>query len=143
MSINYSAFNLILTALVLITTAYICWQSVARSGIRMRVVLLEILRFVLVALAAFTLFQPTYVSRTPSERNSVVRVFVDQSGSMETADVATDEGTQSRAETVSALIHEKTWSESAKKHSVQIDPIASGALASPSNSDENPSTSSG
>ena len=124
MSIDYSFTNLFLAGITFIATSYVCWQSCYRSGFKPATVLMEILRFALVGLAAFTLFQPTFVLLVEPTDGSVVKVLIDDSDSMSTEDVENGEELQSRAAAIAALASEETWRNVATENVLEIETFA-------------------
>ncbi|MCA9193126.1 MAG: hypothetical protein KDB03_15230 [Planctomycetales bacterium] len=100
-----------LALLLVCTLSWIAWQ---RSGHRLAVGMLELLRIVIVVLTVFLLNQPeTLQIFQPSERPQIA-ILVDRSVSMDTQDVGLDEsnsdGLQTRKEATSRLLQEEAWS---------------------------------
>ena len=98
---------------IVVVTGVLCWLAWHRSGYRMQIGWLELLRFVLVCLVVTTLNQPEWLKTQPPERRSTLAVLWDQSKSMETRDVFDDQDLsserKSRADTIQPLLAEEVW----------------------------------
>ena len=98
---------------IVVVTGVLCWVAWHRSGYRMQIGWLELLRFVLVCLVVTTLNQPEWLKTQPPERRSTLAVLWDQSKSMETRDVFDDQDLsgerKSRADTIQPLLAEEVW----------------------------------
>ena len=98
---------------IVVVTGVLCWFAWHRSGYRMQIGWLELLRFVLVCLVVTTLNQPEWLKTQPPERRSTLAVLWDQSKSMETRDVFDDQDLsserKSRADTIQPLLSEEVW----------------------------------
>ncbi len=126
MTFDFSVTNVLLLVIAIVTTACICWQSCRRSGFRRKTLLLESFRFLLVGLAALTLFQPTFVRQIEPEGDSVVRVLIDQSSSMTTEDVGTAGSLESREAAIEPLTVAENWLAVGPNHSVEMESFAAG-----------------
>lgn len=124
MTIEYSLTNLILAVVALIATSYVCWQSSRRSGFKRAIVVMEMLRFALVGLAALTLFQPTFVLQTEPTGESTVKVLIDDSGSMVTEDIEQGGKMQTRSDAIAGFASEETWRSVAARNSLEIETFA-------------------
>lgn len=131
MQYDVSLTNIVLALLTGVGTVWLCWNSWQRSQGRKRIAWLEGLRFLLIAMAVFTLFQPEFVQQEIPDQANIVRVLCDESGSMETQDIATADGRTSRAESIRGLQDPSTW-KSAGDSDFQVESFA--------NTDEHRST---
>jgi hypothetical protein len=106
------------------------WNSYC-SQWRRAVVLLELMRFLIVATIVLLFNQPEWTQEfRPSEKPRLV-VLVDDSQSMDTRDVLPAGVTakveaQTRREAAAKFIEPETWSELNTNYSVQIEPFSSG-----------------
>ena len=83
-----ASFIVILVGIgVLVLAAWLGWGNWQRNGRRGKVALLEIVRFVAVAMLAFTLLQPEYIRLIKRTDPPQVVILNDASGSMQTRDV--------------------------------------------------------
>ena len=141
MNIDLSLTNITLACITFVATSYVCWQSCYRSGFKPATLLMEALRFLLVGLAAFTLFQPTFVLQTDSEGDSVVKVLIDDSGSMDTEDIELQDGKlQSRAAAIAGLASEETWQTITDQSTVEIETFAAQHAADKEDTATDPET---
>ena len=126
MSLDSSLTNLAVLAVVLLITLYICWQSCVRSGFKRTAIATEALRFLLIGLAAFTLFQPTFISEKRPEGDSVLKVLIDVSNSMTTEDVERNGELLDRATAIQTdgLDQTETWEIQDVDQTVEIDVFA-------------------
>jgi hypothetical protein len=90
-------------------SAGICRANWIRSGRWPAVARLEVLRFVLISLLAFTLFRPEWVQVSKKTSQPEVAVLFDGSRSMETRDITSTNGAVSRANWVTNQIKERFW----------------------------------
>ncbi|MCH2592812.1 MAG: hypothetical protein MKZ85_07340 [Pedosphaera sp.] len=83
-----ASFIVILAGIgVLVLAAWLGWGNWQRNGRRGKVALLEVVRFVAVAMLAFTLLQPEYIRLIKRTDPPQVVILNDASGSMQTRDV--------------------------------------------------------
>ena len=83
-----ASFIVILVGIgVLVLAAWLGWGNWQRNGRRGKVALLEVIRFVAVAMLAFTLLQPEYIRLIQRTDPPQVVILNDASGSMQTRDV--------------------------------------------------------
>ena len=83
-----ASFIVILAGIgVLALAAWLGWGNWQRNGRRGKVALLEVVRFVAVAMLAFTLLQPEYIRLIKRTDPPQVVILNDASGSMQTRDV--------------------------------------------------------
>jgi hypothetical protein len=116
--------SLVVSVLVVLVTAGLCFVAWKRSGYRKSVAVLESMRLAFVAIVAVMLNQPEWVEEyRPQEKPSVV-VLVDDSPSMETRDaVSPDQPTaqpSTRREAVAPLAETPTWSKLRERMNVVI-----------------------
>ena len=121
----WSAFVSVVLVLV---TAGLCFAAWRRSGYRMSLGLLELLRFTLVLLAALMLNQPEFVQEFRPEEKPSVAVLWDASPSMETCDAASGDPSAtspvSRREAIAALTEASFWNELHERVDVVIQPFS-------------------
>lgn len=129
MSFHHDIWTVCMAAVAGMAALWVCWQSCVRCGWKRNVLLLETFRFALIALAVFTLFQPTFVSENQSELKSIVKVLVDRSDSMQTEDVDQQGKLRSRASAVESLTEPETWQAAGSQHSIEISTFAAANLA--------------
>lgn len=91
--------SVLIAALFLGLSGWLCYSNWLRSGKRKAIARLEALRFVLIAMLAFTLLRPEWVKVIRRDEKPEVVVLADRSRSMETRDLAlstnvTDIGTR-------------------------------------------------
>ena len=83
-----ASFIVILVGIgVLVLAAWLGWGNWQRNGRRGKVALLQVVRFVAVAMLAFTLLQPEYIRLIKRTDPPQVVILNDASGSMQTRDV--------------------------------------------------------
>ena len=113
---------LFVVPIALIATGVLCWLAYQRSGYRKATGSLELLRFVLVGLVLATLCQPEWLHKQPTTQNPTLAVLWDQSSSMKTQDVFTDDNVQSRVEIIHPLLEESVWkpTEDVKTNDLEI-----------------------
>lgn len=112
--------------LIVLLLSLLAWR---RSGYRMPVLCLELLRFAIVLLCIFMLNQPESIREfRPSEKPSVA-ILVDQSASMQTQDVGLDDDASelaTRSAAVEPLLQTETWSQLSKTTEVVLAPFSGG-----------------
>jgi hypothetical protein len=89
--------------LVIVATLMLCVLQWLRRGKSARVAMMEGVRFLAVSLAAMTLLQPEIVRETRHAERPQILVLSDRSRSMETRDVRSAEGVQSRTESIAGV----------------------------------------
>jgi hypothetical protein len=90
-------------------SGWVCRANWLRSGRRPAVLRLEVVRFILISLLAFTLFRPEWVQVSRKTTRPEVAVLFDGSRSMETRDLAASNAVTSRAEWVTNQIKSRFW----------------------------------
>ena len=75
---------------VVVLAAWLGWGNWQRNGRRGKVALLEVIRFVAVAMLAFTLLQPEYIRLIKRTDPPQVVILTDASGSLQPRDVAVE-----------------------------------------------------
>jgi hypothetical protein len=84
----WTPWSIVASIAVVAVTAWLCFVAWRRSGYRTDYGLLELLRLVLVALAAVLFNQPEWVEEFRPEERPAIAVLWDSSASMDTADVS-------------------------------------------------------
>ena len=125
MTLDLGVMNIVLLTLTAIATVYVCFQSCLRSGFKPNTVATELLRFLLIGLAAFTLLQPSFSFQSEPSAKSVVKVLMDVSESMDTADVERDGKLMARSETIEALGSDETWPSIGDDKVIEVESFAS------------------
>ena len=114
--------------LVVLVTAGFCFAAWRRSGYRGSLGLLELLRLVIVAVAAVMFNQPEWIEEFRPEEKPTIAVLWDDSTSMETRDVlpAGSAGQPTaRREAIVALTDAAAWTQLDERWNVVIQPFAS------------------
>ena len=112
--------------LVLITAAFsfVAWR---RSGYRAAVGILEILRLVIVGLAALLLNQPEWIEEFRPEEKPTIAVLWDSARSMATRDVvsaSTPSAPETRRDAIDPLTQSTTWNKLRQRMRVDIQPFS-------------------
>jgi hypothetical protein len=120
--------SVVVSLVVVATTAVLCYLAWRRSGYHRGHGLLELLRLAIVVLIALLFNQPEWVEEfRPDERPSIA-VLWDQSRSMETRDVVTGQTTGSpaitRAQSIEPLTKPEAWKQLDEKLNVVIQPFS-------------------
>lgn len=129
----WTPWSLFFSILLVLVTAGFCLAAWRRSGYRISVGLLEMLRLVLVILASLMLNQPEFVQEFRPKEKPSIAVLCDVSPSMDTrdavsADPATKAAPASRREATSPLADPAFWTPLGQRLDVVIQPF-SGADA--------------
>ncbi len=118
-----------LSILVVLVAACLCFVAWRRSGFRRSIGLLELLRLVVVGLAAVMFNQPEWIEEFLPEEKPSIAVLWDASTSMQTKDVVPANSTGatsiSRGEAIAALTNASAWSPLNDRMNVVIQPFAS------------------
>ncbi len=125
-----------ITLFVLAGFLVLAWLTWHRSEYSRRTLLVEILRVALVVLACLTILQPEIRTTVNPDIKQTIAVLIDESKSMQTADVAiTDsEGKPAaitRAEFVEQRVNEELWNELGENSSVVVESFARPDESSP------------
>ena len=122
----WTPYSLAASALLVLTTAVLCFVAWRRSGYRASVGLLEGLRLATVAVAAALLNQPEWIEEYRAEEKPSVAILVDASPSMETRDVArpNSAGGTTRRESVARLADPDAWAGLRERMNVVIQPFS-------------------
>ena len=114
---------------LIVIAAVVCWFSWQRSGFTRSAGALELLRFVLVVLVAFTLNQPEWLEEYLPKEEPTLVVLWDDTGSMATRDVIDErhpsDAPQTREQWVKPLIAEGAWKPVVEKINVVFEPFSS------------------
>src|SRR5438105_2285317 len=93
-----------------VVSGLVCRANWLRSGKRPAIARLEILRFILISLLAFTLLRPEWVQISRKSSRPEVAVLLDASRSMETRDLAgANNAAISRAQWVTNQVKQRFW----------------------------------
>jgi len=112
----------VLAVVVCLLSAAMSWLQWRRRGGGARVMAMETLRLITIALICLTLFKPELVKEIPHTQPPQVVILRDASGSMQTRDVPTDEKTVlTRAEWLDANIRPDRWKPLAAKGKVTVE----------------------
>lgn len=106
---NASTGAIALALLVLAAAGWLGWQNWTRGGRTKWARALEILRFLLIAMLAFTILRPERVTILQQTELPEVVLLVDQSRSMETRDMGDATNALTRAGWLEAAIARKFW----------------------------------
>ncbi|MGO8752556.1 MAG: hypothetical protein ACLQNE_41990 [Thermoguttaceae bacterium] len=121
----WSAFASVLLGLA---AAGLCFAAWRRSGYQASMGLLELLRFVLVVLAALLLNQPEFVQEFRPKEKPSIAVLWDASPSMDTRDAASDDPAAaapvSRRQAIAALTDASFWKELDERFDVVVQPFS-------------------
>jgi hypothetical protein len=121
-SVAVSIFVVLLTALL----CYLAWR---RSGYRRSIGALELLRLVIVGIAAVLFNQPEWIEEYRPEEKPSIAILWDGSGSMGTRDVTLSgspgAALLSRAEAITALTEAPTWSPLLERADVVVESFSS------------------
>lgn len=129
------AFGIILV----LATGIFSWLTLKRSGFSRGMVCLESLRMLMVILVAITLNQPEWLQQFMPEQDPVLVVMWDESQSMETQDVVTEDSVdaQTRREWVQPMLEDAIWEPFREKVEVVTVPFSSELRAAKKGSDLN------
>ncbi|HBC87321.1 MAG TPA: hypothetical protein DCZ94_10230 [Lentisphaeria bacterium] len=121
-SLSYSWTVMIIGILVLMASAYfsyIQWKTVNR---RMPVLILEVLRFVIIALIFFTLLRPEFVTKLRQKSDPEIAILYDQSTSMDTIDIIRPDmaDAEARMTCLDRLLSSKFYAPLEKKFRVSL-----------------------
>lgn len=119
----WSMFVSIAIVVLTIVFALIAWR---RSGYRRSFGLLELLRVVLVIVAAVIFNQPEWIEEFRPDEKPTVVVFGDASPSMNTRDVMLDQSQQvvTRGEAIQPLMNQASWASIQERVNIVMQPIA-------------------
>ncbi len=124
----WTPWSLAASVLGIIVAAGFCFAAWRRSGYRKSLGLLELLRLVIVCLAAVLLNQPEWVKEYRPDERASVAVLWDASPSMETRDVipAATRGSQpiTRHDAIGPLTNPAAWSKLEEKMNVVLEPFS-------------------
>ena len=122
-------WSVAVSVLIVAITAGLCWIAWRRSGYRRDFGLLELLRLALVAFVALLFNQPEWVEEYRPEEKPSVAVLWDDSASMETRDVSSNEAASTtlttRRESIAKLTSSDFWASLNEKLTVVIQPFSS------------------
>lgn len=124
--------SLAVSVIAVLVAAGFCWAAWRRSGYRPSFGMLEVLRLVIIALAAVMFNQPEWVEEFRPDEKPSIAVLWDDSTSMGTKDVVpggspgTPNSTlMARKEAIAGMIEPSAWAKLAERMNVVIQPFAS------------------
>lgn len=121
-------WSVVVSLLVVLVTAALCFVAWRRSGYRRDYALLESLRLVLVCFIAILFNQPEWVEEYRPEEKPSVAVLWDGSASMDTRDVpmgaASSLALSSRREAIAPLVEAGFWDTLKERLDVSIQPFS-------------------
>lgn len=123
----WTPWSILASVVLLVVTAGFSFVAWRRSGYRPVVGLLEILRLVIVCLAASLLNQPEWIEEFRPEEKPTIAVLWDSSPSMETRDVVsatTASAPETRREAIDRLTQSVTWNTLRQRLRVDIQPFS-------------------
>ncbi|MEM9282528.1 MAG: hypothetical protein AAGA96_11930 [Verrucomicrobiota bacterium] len=124
---------------VLVVGATIALSSLIwiRSGYRLGTGILELIRIAIIALVAVTLNQPEWRETFDPDESPVIAILKDDSGSMATRDVVSDDlangQTQTRQEVASELANQERWTRLTETFDLEFQDFGGGEAASGTN----------
>lgn len=125
----WSPWSIVLSILVITTTAGLCYWAWRRSGYRRDYGLLELLRLAMVVLVVVLFNQPEWVEEYRPEEKPTIAVLIDDSTSMDTRDVSSRESASAapitRREAIKRLSDTAFWQSLQEKMNVVIEPFSS------------------
>ena len=124
--------SLAVSVIAVLVAAGFCWAAWRRSGYRPSFGMLEVLRLVIIALAAVMFNQPEWVEEFRPDEKPSIAVLWDDSTSMATKDVVpggspgTPNSTlMARKEAIAGMIEPSAWAKLTERMNVVIQPFAS------------------
>ncbi|MCA9188064.1 MAG: VWA domain-containing protein [Pirellulaceae bacterium] len=119
----------VLGGLFVLATAAVSFVGWQRGGYKRETAILEILRFVIVAMVAVTLNQPEWLEEFRPEERPTLVVLADESGSMDTRDVLDPTNPaalpQTRTESIQPWLDPTTWQGLNERFDVVIEKFSS------------------
>ncbi|QQL43793.1 VWA domain-containing protein [Sulfuriroseicoccus oceanibius] len=119
----------IIAACVMVAFLVVAWLSWARSGKSRRTLITEALRLLVAALACITLLQPELRTTDQPTTKPTIAVLVDESGSMDTLDVAALDAEQNRTVTsrrafVETVREDRFWNDLESDNNLVFEPFS-------------------
>jgi hypothetical protein len=103
---------------------WLCLANWQRSPNRRAAGRLEVLRFILITLLAFTLLRPEFVRHFERKSLPEIAILTDASGSMKTRDIAAGTGVISREEWLRRQLARTFWGSLEDKAKVSVEPFS-------------------
>ena len=129
LNFNWTPLGIVLSTLLIAATAVLCWVSWRRSGYDRRTGLLEMLRFVAMAMIAVSLNQPEWLEQYEPTQQPTLLVLADTSRSMRTRDVLESDqasgSPRTRSEAIEPLLDQDLWQPAAREMRVVIEKFSS------------------
>lgn len=123
----WAPWSIALSVIVIVATAVLCFIAWHRSGYRRSIGLLEGLRLAMVCLVAVMFNQPEWVEEYRPEEKPSIAVLWDNTASMDTRDVTSNETTSTtvstRREAIQRLTESQFWISLQEKMSVVVQPF--------------------
>jgi hypothetical protein len=129
LTLLWTPWSILVSLLILMVTAAVCFLAWRRSGYRRSVGLLELLRFSLVGWAAVMFNQPELIEEFLPEEKPTVAVLWDASPSMDTRDVPGGSFI-SRREAIAELTQPAAWKKLGGRINVVVHPFSEPAQGS-------------
>ncbi len=124
----WTSWSVFASVVVVAAAAGFCFAAWRRSGYRTSLGLLELLRFVLVVLAALLLNQPEFVQEVRPKEKPSIAVLWDASPSMETRDADSGDPAAaapvSRRQAIAALSDASFWKKLDERFHVVVEPFS-------------------
>lgn len=125
--IQWTAWSVTASLLVILITVVLALVAWRRSGYRRSLGMLELLRVAIVATVAILLNRPEWVEEYRPDESPAVAVLWDASGSMETRDVLPSPGSAalpiSRGEAIAPMMNSGSWAGIGDRLEVVLQPI--------------------
>ncbi len=126
----WAPWSIVVSVVVVAGTAALCFVAWRRSGYRRDYGLLELLRLAMVCLIAIVFNQPEWVEEYRPEEKPSIAVLWDDSGSMQTRDVPTDEAASAalatRREAIAQLLQSEFWHSLQERMTVVVQSFSAG-----------------
>lgn len=125
----WTAGSIGISVLAVLLAAALCYVAWQRSGFRFSIGVLELLRLVVVCLAAIMFNQPEWIEEFLPDEKPSIAVLWDASTSMQTRDVVggreSSKSVQTRGESIANLTNSSAWSQLNDRLNVVIQPFSS------------------
>ena len=130
LNMQWTGVTIAISILLLAATAFICWLSWHRRGYTVGHGVLELIRFILVAMVVATLNQPEWLRKFKPEEDPTIAVLYDLSASMETRDIIDEDqpaaAPRSRKEWVEPFLdNDAIWKPISNRFNVVFEPFSS------------------
>lgn len=134
-----SAITLVSSVLAMILGLYLAITAMRRCGYRRAITLLELVRVAIIFLVLAVLNQPERGEEYFPDEQPALGILWDDSGSMETADVFSDDGSatgpETRRDAIRKLTSTEAWKQFADRFNIVIQPFSSTLETPPQGTD--------